>query len=134
MLLGEPIHGELHSSDASAGVAITIYNQGSKTARTLASNEYIEIESLEVVSVAGGDVTVFGSTDGTIDAGETIVRGTVAANSGIAMSKMRYTAKNGDSIFVKAPAGVVDAVFSGSIRQETDKARPAWRESLVPGQ
>jgi len=40
---GEPVFGQVHTTDASSGVAIPIYNVGSTDARTLASNEYLEV-------------------------------------------------------------------------------------------
>lgn len=133
-LPGEPIKGVLHSTDASGGVLVPIYNAGSNAARTLAANEYIEIESVEVIAVVTGDVSVFLSTDSTQDTGETVLRATVAANSGMVMSRKRTTGKVAQNVFVIAPAGVVDVNFSGSIRRENiNDTRPAWKESLIPG-
>lgn len=130
---GEPIHGELHSTDAHSGVSIPVYNQGSLTARTLAAYEYLEITSLEIVSAAGGDIQVFSGTSGSPSAGQMILRGTVAANGGLAMSRMRYTGRIGETLWVVAPAGVVDVLVSGAVRQESVPGRAPYQQSLVPG-
>jgi hypothetical protein len=131
---GDPIHGELHSTDASSAVQIPIYREGSNTVRTLKADEYIEIHSLSLVSAPGGDVYAFLSTNGTLVNGETALRGTVSANGGFAMSRCRLVGVNAANPYVIAPAGAVDVIFSGVIRTATaTDARPTWRESLTPG-
>jgi len=124
---GEPIKGILNSSDASSGVEVPIYNQGSYAARTLGPNEYIEIHNVKVISVPGGDVRVFTGADSTPGTGEDVVRGTFGANGGIA-EDVKHTGKAGHKVYVEAPAGVVDVVFEGTIRQEnTGGNEPSWR-------
>lgn len=132
--VGDPIRGILHSSDASSATEIPIFNQGSNAARALQAYEYIEIHSIEVVSAAGGDTTVFLSTDTTLSTGETAVRGTVSATGGIAMSILRPVGVNGAKPYVISPAGAVDVTFTGVIRRgQSEGVRPSWRESLIPG-
>lgn len=134
MIQGDPIKGIVHSTDASAGVEIPIYNQGTTTARTLKSYEYIEIHSVVAVSVPGGDLRVILSADATLDTGETVIRGTVTPNGGIVQSKLLSTGVNGAKAFVIAPAGVVDVEFNGVVRNGTTPGvRPDWKESLIPG-
>lgn len=136
MHAGEPIHGEIHSADASAGVQIVIYNQGSVTARTLNTHEYIEIHSLELVTAAGGDCYVFLAPTAAPVTGKYVVRGTFAANGGIAMSTILASGQKGDLPWVIAPAGAVDVIFKGVVRKaETDAngGRAAYQASLVPG-
>jgi hypothetical protein len=57
-LLGEPIHGELSSSDASGGVDFTLFNSGGDSTRTLKSNERVVITDIngDIGSGAGGVV------------------------------------------------------------------------------
>ncbi len=86
MFRGDEIHGVLHTSaDPSAGVEIPIYNAGSNAAKVLAADERISITDIQVVSADGGDIGVHLGTSGTLGTGQTVLRGTVAANGGIAM-------------------------------------------------
>lgn len=127
-MLGDPIHGELHSLDASGGVRVPVYKAGSVDAYTLAPNEYVEIHSVELVSAAGGDVALFLGGTNTPSAGEYVVRGTVNANSGLVMSKMHFIGTDGSVPFLIAPAGVVDVNFTGVIRKgHSEGAYPSWQ-------
>lgn len=110
------VHGELHSTDASAGVEIVLYEEGSLTARTLGALEVLVIESVELVSAAGGDCSVIIGADATPGAGEYVLRGTFAANSGIQRSSMKKAGIRGHKPFLIAPIGVVDVIFNGYIR------------------
>lgn len=137
-LCGDPIRGELSSADASSGVAFDIFKMGSQTAHTLAANEYIEIHDLKIVAAVGGDLRVFFDTDDddALDAGEEIWRGTVAANGGLAEPfQVVHPGPLGSLPHILAPAGQVDAYFTGTIRTEGDNVggRATYRESQVPG-
>jgi hypothetical protein len=114
---GERIHLELHSTDAHAGVVVTMYNSGSQTVRTLAAGEYIEVHSFIMVSAAGGDTEIFFSTSATPPAGGTIYRGTLAASGGIALSQFPAVGDAGMSVWAISPAGAFDAVGEGCIRR-----------------
>jgi hypothetical protein len=131
---GEPIKGELHSTDASTATVIPIFKQGSIVAYTLAANEYLEIHSIEVITAPGGDVDVFLSNSTSPVAGEVITRGTLAANSGILKSHMLVTGQPGALPYVVAPAGVVDVNFHGTLRRIPPAGtRANYQASLVPG-
>jgi len=133
-IAGEPIKGHVHSADASSGVAVPFFNQGSKTARTLAENEYLEIHTCDLITVAGGDCYVIVGPDASVAAGEVVIRGTFAANGGEEKSHTLHVGKDGETVWVTAPAGVVDVTFTGVVRRaESNVPRPVWRESLVPG-
>ena len=116
---GDPIHGELHSDDASRKVAVTLYEAGSNTARTLAADEYLDIDSVSLVSVAGGDCYVYlGTVTDGLAAGQTVLRGTFAANIGLHAdfgSSPRSGVAGAIPVCV-APSGVVDVVLTGRIR------------------
>ena len=131
---GEPVRGILHSTDASAGVAIPIFNQGSVIQRTIGSDEYLEIHSIRLVTVAGGDCYVLIGPDATLGTGETVVRGTFAANSGLSASILLHTGRPSWNPFLVAPVGVVDVEFTGVIRRADHLGRAAYQASLVPGQ
>lgn len=136
--IGDPIHGELHTADAHLGIQIPIYLSGSITPFVMTANDWIEIHSIQLISAAGGDcmVTVDTAANVTPTPGTTVIRGTVAANGGLALSIMRYTGQsesNGSQglpylPFLIAPAGTVDVIFRGSIRHNTKTGRPTWRE------
>lgn len=115
---GEEISGHLHSTNASSGVAIPMYLDGSSTLRVLAADEYLTITDYSIVSAAGGDVSFHvGATAATPGAGETVARGTVAANGGLAHNFIRTgrTPPKGGTPYLKAPSGDVDIVFTGRI-------------------
>lgn len=131
--IGEPIHGELHSIDASAGVLVPLLIAGTRTVRTLKANEFIEIYSLELVSAVGGDTSLFIETNSTPLQGDYIIRATLAANSGIVMSRMRFTGMNNASVYLLAPTGVVDINFRGAVRSTTQVGRQTWQSKLNPG-
>lgn len=128
---GDPIKGEIHSADASSGVQITIYKRGLPTAYTLKAHECIVIHEIELVTATGGDSSVFLSTSSTPATGGYIVRGTYAANGGVAEQNMDRMGTPGQVPWVIAPSGAVDVVFSGTIVDgQTEGLRPTWREKL----
>jgi hypothetical protein len=115
---GDEVHGELHSTDASSGVEITLYRAGSTDSRTIQDNEYLEIHSLELITAAGGDAYVFIGADSTLGSGETAARGTFAANGGRSGELCPpYAGIKGGKPYVVAPAGAVDVVIKGTIRR-----------------
>ena len=121
MQYGDEVHGEVHSTDASSGVEIPIYEAGKVVARTLASTECLVITDFQIVSVPGGDCAIFldESDNNGLNAGEVVVRGTVAANGGLAggWRGTHRTGARGAKPHVIAPAGVVDVVFTGYIKR-----------------
>lgn len=130
-ITGRPVRGVIDSADASSGVAFTLYEEGSLSAYTLGDNEYLEIHHITVVSAAGGDVHVFVGDDASAGTGETVIRGEVASNGGFSTNlNPPFAGQAGQSAYINAPTGNVDAQFRGTIRQaKTGTARPAWRES-----
>lgn len=129
---GRPFRGELSSANASTPAALTLFEQGSRAAFTLASNEYVEIHSVSLVTAPGGAASIFLSSDGTESTGETVISGTFGANGGIAEELVVPVAGNaGESIYATAPAGQLDVSVRGTVRREGDgtNKRPSWRES-----
>lgn len=123
---GREVHGAVNNADASSGVEVPFYtaggnSSGGQTADALAADEFLAITDILVVSVPGGDVHAYLSADndGTPEAGETVVRGTIAANAGIAKSFI-ITPRHGAAgarLFVVAPAGVIDVIFTGRVQR-----------------
>lgn len=131
--VGIPFEAEVHSTDASSGVAVPIYKSGSATsvAYTLASTEYLEITWAKLVTTPGGDAYILVGADATLGTNEAIVRGTYAANGGFAgeISPPKVGVVGG-TLWVVAPAGVVDVKITGFIREiDSTGTRPAWKEA-----
>lgn len=130
---GRPFRAAVNSADASAGIAIPIYLDGSNTAYTLKSDEYLKISTIKMVTTPGGDVFVFIGADGTPAVGEYIDRGTYAANGGLAHNIVPpQSGRLGHTIWVDAPIGVVDVLISGEIHVMGDDTtvRPTWQADL----
>lgn len=132
-VVGRPFLAHLHSANASLGEAIPIYENGSDTAYTLGDDEFLEIHSVAVVTVPGGDVMVFVGADATPGAGEYLLRGTFAANGGMVHPLDPPVAGDrAETLWVDAPNGVVDVTVVGTIRKSGEAiGRPTWKESGV---
>ena len=127
---GELIRGELTSADASTATAVTLFNSGSLTSRTLAADEYLEIHSIQIVAAAGGAVHLFIGANSTAGAGESVVRGTFNARGGIVQKlEPPFVGSASHLAYIEAPAGQIDVIFHGSIRNEQTIDRPSWREA-----
>lgn len=126
---GDPIHGHLHSADASSGVAVPIFKDGSLTPYTLADGEYICVSSFELNTAPGGDCTLFISPDTTADTGEVVSRGTYAANGGIDREHIMFAGQPDASVHVIAPAGVVDVSFTGYVKRTGTLKNPSFKAS-----
>lgn len=111
------VRGIVHSTDASAGVEIPFYEEGSLTARVLAADEFLVIEVIHLVTAPGGDSYVHLGASSTLGVGETVLRGTFAATSGVALQEVYAVGMKGSKAYVHAPAGVVDVIFYGQIRK-----------------
>lgn len=127
---GEPISGSLHSTDASSGAEVSLFDQNNN-ARTLQDGEYIEVHQVTLISAAGGDCRVFLGDDATPAAGEDVLRGAYSANGG--EEKVLYPPKVGNAgqkVYAEAPAGALDVNLVGMIRRANyGSGRPGWKES-----
>jgi hypothetical protein len=116
---GEEVHGEVHSSDASSGVEIVIYDQGGGVARALEAAERLVITDALIVSENGGDCAMFldADDDNALDAGETVIRGTVTDGGGIGFPFVgtHRMGQPGAKPHYYAPSGESDAIFTGYI-------------------
>lgn len=120
--MGQQIHGEFASADASAlseaNSRITLYPAGSTSAITLgATDQVIVTDIIAVVSVAL-TVTLYDGTDNTVDAGEQILKGAFAANSGVgAESVVGHTCQAGTWPKVKTSgAGQIYVTIRGYMK------------------
>lgn len=118
MSRGTEVHGEVNTDDASSGVEISLYDWNGG-AVTLGSTERLVVTDITLVSAVGGDCSVFldADNDNALDAGETVLRGTVNAGGGISASFVctPRAGQPGAKPHVLAPAGDVDVVLTGYI-------------------
>lgn len=115
MQRGIEVHGEASSADASSGVALTLYEAGSTTARTLQSTETLVVTDVTLVATAGGDTRLVTDAD---TAGKRIVKGTLGTNGVLSMPLTTpFYCPRGVVPKVFAPVGQVDCVVQGFIIQ-----------------
>lgn len=135
-LPGFPIVGILHSTDISAGAEVPLFNQGSNVARSpsVAVDEYIEIDSIQIQTAVTGDTHVFFSKDATPTTGATIVRATEPTSGSLLLAELLRTGQIGQGVWAKAAAGAFDVTFNGRVRKAGNLlTRAFWRESQIPG-
>ena len=126
---GRPFQGTLNTADASSGVAVPIFEIGSKTAYTLADDEFLEVHAVHLVTAAGGDSYVLLGADATLGTGETVMRGDFAQNGGIARDDICIAGDKADTLWVVAPAGALDVQVNGTIRKAGIGGRPSYKAS-----
>jgi hypothetical protein len=114
---------------------LVLYEPGTTTVITLDSTEYITAVWASLLTVAGGDSYILIGADATLGTNEAIVRGTYAANGGHAGNlDVPKQGGSGHGLWVVSPAGVVDAMVTGTIRKkDTGGVRPDWKEAQVGG-
>lgn len=117
---GQEVHGVLHSTDASSGVEIVLYDSGTGEVVDVGPRDHLDIHAVQLVTAPGGDCYILVGPDATLgsDAGQTVVRGTFAANGGV-FNELRphYAGIRGGKPYVVAPSGVVDVVLKATLRK-----------------
>jgi hypothetical protein len=120
---GDPIHAEVVSTDAHAGVAGTLYPSGSNTARVQTATEFLTITDIIFIMGANGgtfDIVFYPLSTGVIadGAGLRIAKGTLSANSGFAHHfETPMIGPKGYGVALIAAAGQVDLTMTGSIQE-----------------
>jgi hypothetical protein len=118
---GDPFHGEVSSSNASAGVKVTLYKAGSADAYTPLSTEYVTITDVVFVSTVGGVYNLVGALPaGTASdvAGLRIAKGAADALGGVVFRFDTPITLPKDYVpFLIADAGQVDLIITGYISQ-----------------
>lgn len=116
---GEEVHGEVHSTDATTAVEVPLYDADGQTVTVTSTTRLVVTDVMFVTAVAGDGYVFFDNDDdNALDAGETIIRGTVAANGGIAMSyngTPRFGKLGGKPHVIHGAAGAVDVLLTGYI-------------------
>ena len=115
-------HGEFSSADASAlsegASRFRLYGAGSTTELSLESVDAVVITDYVIVSASALTVQIYDGSDNTAEGGEIIVKGSFAANDGVAVSGLRtpHYCQAGTYPKVKASAsGQVDVTLRGYI-------------------
>ena len=124
---GRVVKGEQFVTDASTAAEVALYDQAGEV-YALAADEYLAIETIEVVTDTAADVHVFfdDDDDNVPDAGETIVRGDFSANGGIATQfpTPRRGQDGGKPHVVSDVAAAVKITLSGLVRKVLTKTGP----------
>ena len=112
-----PVHGEFHGTSSTGGEIVLYVDDA---AHTLLATERVQIASAQIVVSASGDTGIYldANDDNTLDAGEAVLRGTVAANGGIAHSWPSHAMREGAAgakPHCVCASGTVDAVIDGFI-------------------
>jgi hypothetical protein len=129
---GETVNLQFSSSDASTAAAVGIFDSNGGV-RTLASHERLLIDTLQG-NISGTGVTkldLFGSADGTVDAGERVACfGSGAAANMFEAGCEGYALPVGVGLKAKAnAAGQVDVTGSARIiKGQSEGQHPSWRE------
>jgi hypothetical protein len=122
--IGDPVHLEVDTSDAHAagGVVFRLYKAGSKTAISLASNQWVTITDILLIMTAGGayviafDAALTTSTDGT--QGTLIAKGNAGTKGGMAHHfETPIEGLKGVLPYICADAGVLTCVLTGYIQE-----------------
>lgn len=106
---GIPVHGEVSSADASAGVSFVFYNADGGVV-TIAANQRFVMRSAMSVAVVAGVQVIATITD---VAGKRLRRGSFGANSGFALGDIEVWAPKGIVPKYFAPAGQSDCQIEG---------------------
>lgn len=78
---GDGIHGEIITDgDASGGVSVVLYEDGSTTARTLADTEFLVVTDIQISTEVGGLVSLVADSKA---AGRYLVHMTLDAKGGV---------------------------------------------------
>jgi hypothetical protein len=114
---GDPIKGEISSSDAHSGIVATLYKSGSASAYTLAANERITITDVLFVSTGGGAYSLsFRPITGGSLAGTRIIAGATDAYGGIVHHfETPISGPAGVPPMLVADAGTVNLIITGYI-------------------
>lgn len=118
---GEEVHGEITSADLTTAAAFTLFDT-TGVARTLLASERLVVTDIVLITAAGGAISAFFDTnaDGTADAGEIIVAGTLGASGGFSFNFIRtprYGPINAAPSVVSDTVGQIDAQLTGYILQ-----------------
>ncbi len=122
---GRPVHGGVHATSLTTAILVPMYDAGTATsggatAITLSARERLVITDVWFISDTAADVHLFLSddNDSTAETGETVLRGTVAANGGVAKSFVETHRVGSVTASLRVGSGTsatVDVGFTGYI-------------------
>lgn len=111
------VHGEsITDGDASGGIAVTLYNSGSVTARTLSLTEVFYITDVQIYCETGGDVWLVADSKA---AGRYVVHGAVDAKGGMIVHFNKpFACPRGKGLkFFGAATNINSCLVEGFIRE-----------------
>lgn len=122
---GRPVYGQVHATTLTTAVLVPMYEQGvatsgGATAITPSSTERIVITDIWYISNVAADIHTYLSddNDATPEVGETLLRGTIAANGGHSKGLLgvhRTGAPGADVRVSSDTSATVDVGFTGYI-------------------
>jgi hypothetical protein len=125
--IGDPVHGEVISTDASSGLAAILYPAGAQViagvvqTRVQTATEFAVVTDIELLMPAGGNYEIlFYPIGGAIasTAGTRIVKGKASVTGGVAHHfDTPRTGPKGYGVAVIADAGALDVVITGGITE-----------------
>lgn len=117
-----PIRGEFSSADARAATLtettarVSLYQDGTTTAVTLAATDRVVITGFSVGGAANMTVEIYGGSDDTVDAGESLIFTRITAAIGSYATNLNITCMAGTYPKVEtSAAGQVDLVLYGYV-------------------
>lgn len=120
---GDPVHMELIvEGDASTLTAVSIFNAGQTSTRTLADDEYLHIMELHIVIEAGGDYSLVADSAA---AGRYIAHGQAAEDGGLHVFF-------GETGAYRCPKGVVPK-FAGPAAQGAERSSCIMQGYITKG-
>lgn len=111
------IHGEsITDGDASGGIAVTLYEKGSNTVRTLGATEFLHITDIQILCETGADVSLVADSKAV---GRYLVHGTVDAKGGVITRLLRpYICPRGTGLkFYGATTNLNTCIIEGFITE-----------------
>ena len=111
------VHGEsITDGNASAGVAVQLYDSGSVVERTLLATEVLHITDVQILCETGADIWLVADSKA---AGRYVAHGTVDAKGGIVLhlSKPFVCPRGKGLVFYGAATNINSCLIEGFIRE-----------------
>jgi len=111
------VHGEsITDGDASAGVAVQLYDSGSVVERTLLATEVLHVTDVQLLTETGADISLVADSKA---AGRYVAHGTVDAKGGIVLhfSKPFVCPRGKGLVFYGATTNINSCLMQGFIRE-----------------
>lgn len=117
MSASDEVHGEaILDGDASAGIAVILYEKGSVTVRSLQTGEFLHVTDFQIYTETGGDISLAADSKA---AGRYLMHGTLDAKGGAIVHLSRpYICPRGTGLkLFGATTNINSAIIEGFIRK-----------------